>query len=160
MQDQRNLKFLTLGFLIYSLTISLQNFKIKHTLWCDKEVDEKNHPQNQQSFFIKVNDGRGIRSHTLSLYSYRTKDMGALASVTATTTFKLSRLWLSEAVATTVALFSKNIWFEKFFRFRLTTAFCGFACSSCISRISCSVDAWTWLSTLNHWLGRERQQCK
>ena len=33
-----------------------------------------------------------------------------------------------------------------------TTAFCGFACSSCISRISWSVDAWTWLSTLNHWL--------
>ena len=33
-----------------------------------------------------------------------------------------------------------------------TTAFCGLACSSCISRISWSVDAWTWLSTLNHWL--------
>ena len=33
-----------------------------------------------------------------------------------------------------------------------TTAFCGFACSSCISRISWSVDACTWLSTLNHWL--------
>lgn len=34
----------------------------------------------------------------------------------------------------------------------LTTAFWGLACSSCISLISCSVEPWTWLSTLNHWL--------
>lgn len=68
----------------------------------------KKHPHNQQSFFIKVNDGRGVRSHTLSLYSYRTKDVEGLASVTATTTFKHSRLWLSEAVPPQCPCFPKT----------------------------------------------------
>lgn len=52
----------------------------------------KKHPQNQHSFFIKVNYGRGFRSLSVLLYTYRVKDVDPLASVTATTTLKETEL--------------------------------------------------------------------